>query len=97
VLLADAQCNWLANQGAQVGWRPVETPLVAQQLANRGEFVVACYVGPDPTLPGHIAVVRPAAVSRRRIESESPQATQAGIENFRSTTLARSVSIATNR
>jgi len=30
-----------------------------------------------------------AALSRRRSESEGPQGTQAGIENFRSTTLAR--------
>lgn len=89
VLLADAQCNWLANEGVRVGWSAVETPLDAQRLANRGEFVVACYESPDPTLPGHIAVVRPAAVSRRRIESEGPQVTQAGTENFRSTTLAR--------
>jgi len=89
VLLADAQCNWLADEGVRVGWRLVETPLAAQRFANRGEFVVACYESSDPTLPGHIAVVRPAAVSHRRIESQGPQVTQAGIENFRSTTLAR--------
>ncbi len=89
VLLADAQCNWLANEGVRVGWRAVETPLDAQRLANRGEFVLACYESPDPSIPGHIAVVRPAAISRRRIESEGPQVAQAGIENFRSTTLAR--------
>jgi hypothetical protein len=89
VLLANAQCAWLAHRGARVGWRPVATPLEAQQEANRGMLVLACHSDPDPALPGHIAVVRPDALSRRRIESDGPQVTQAGIENYRSTSLAR--------
>jgi hypothetical protein len=88
VLLADAQCAWLADEGLRAGWRPLESPLEAQRDANRGTLVVACYAGSDPELPGHIAVVRPEALSRRRIESEGPQVTQAGIENQRSTSLA---------
>jgi hypothetical protein len=51
-------------------------------------LTVACYVNPDAWLPGHIAVVRPEALTRRRIESEGPQVTQAGIENLRSASLA---------
>jgi len=88
LLLANAQCHWLANQGRAAGWQPVAAPLEAQTLANRGMLVVACYVDPNPVLPGHIAIVRPEALSRRRVESEGPQVTQAGIENFRSTSLA---------
>jgi hypothetical protein len=88
VLLADAQCAWLAGEGRRIGWQPVVTPLEAQRLANRGLLVLACYATRDPALPGHVAVVRPAALTRQRIESEGPQVTQAGIENYRSTSLA---------
>ena len=77
ILLADAQCRWLESEGPQSGWDSLATPLEAQQLANRGRLVVACYVNPDPRLPGHIAIVRPEALSRRRIESDGPQVTQA--------------------
>jgi hypothetical protein len=88
VLLANSQCGWLENEGRKVGWEAVATPLRAQQLANHGMLVVACYLEPDPELPGHIAIVRPQALTRHRIESDGPQITQAGIENYRSTTLA---------
>lgn len=88
VLLANAQCEWLENQGRRIGWEAVATPLEAQQLANRGMLVVACTVNPDPTESGHIAIVRPQALTHSRIEREGPQVTQAGIENFRSTSLA---------
>jgi len=88
VLLANAQCAWLRGEGRRSGWEPVETPVEAQRLANAGRLVVACYVNPDPELPGHVAIVRPEALSRHRIESEGPQVTQAGVENFRSTSLA---------
>ncbi len=88
ILLANAQCEWLGSEGLQRGWQSVATPLEAQKLANRGALVVACHVDPDAKLPGHIAIVRPAALSRRRIESEGPQITQAGIENLRSAPLA---------
>jgi len=88
VLLANAQCEWLGNEGRRVGWEAVATPREAQQLANRGMLVVACHIDPDPTLPGHIAIVRPQALTHRRIEQEGPQVTQAGIENFRSASLA---------
>ena len=88
VLLANAQCEWLENEGRRIGWEKVATALEAQRNANRGMLVVACHVDPDPMLPGHIAIVRPDALTRRRIETEGPQVTQAGVENFRSTTLA---------
>ena len=65
VMLADAQCAWLADQGRRAGWQPLESPLEAQQRAKRGTLVVACYASSDPELPGHIAVVRPEALSRR--------------------------------
>ena len=55
---------------------------------NQGWLVLACYVSPEPELPGHIAIVRPAALSRRRIDSQGPQITQAGVKNYRSASLA---------
>lgn len=88
VFLADAQCAWLGGEGAGFGWRRIASPLEAQQLANRGAFVVACYETSKAELPGHIAIIRPEAVCRRRIETEGPQITQAGVENYASTTLA---------
>jgi len=88
VFLADAQCAWLGGEGSGFGWRRVDSPLDAQQLANRGAFVVACYETSNTELPGHIAVIRPEALCRRRIETEGPQITQAGVENYPSTTLA---------
>jgi len=88
VFLADAQCAWLDDEGARVGWRTVASPLEAQELANRGALVVACFATADVELPGHIAVIRPDAVCRSRIETEGPQVIQAGVENYASTTLA---------
>jgi hypothetical protein len=88
VLLANAQCEWLTTVGPAVGWKPVAGPLEAQRLANRGWLVLACYVSPDPELPGHIAIVRPAALTRQHIDSQGPQITQAGVKNYRSASLA---------
>jgi hypothetical protein len=88
VLLANAQCEWLTTAGRAVGWQPVADPLEAQRRANAGWLVLACYTSPDPALPGHIAIVRPAALSRRHIEAQGPQITQAGVRNYRSASLA---------
>jgi hypothetical protein len=88
VLLANAQCLWLAGEkGAAAGWRPVATALEAQQRANRGELVVAAYKNPDALEPGHIAIVRPAAIDAARVEAEGPQIVQAGFDNFKSASL----------
>lgn len=43
VLLANAQNEWLADEGARQGWRSVEGSVAAQDLANRGMLVVASY------------------------------------------------------
>lgn len=89
VQLADAQCAWLGGAGLGEGWKRVASPLVAQRRANRGVLVVACYASHRRDLPGHIAIVRPAAKSRSEIEAEGPQVIQAGVENYASTSLAR--------
>lgn len=43
VLLANAQFDWLAKDGAGKGWRHLKDGSQAQEEANKGEFVVAAY------------------------------------------------------
>jgi hypothetical protein len=89
VLLANAQYDWLpSDAGREAGWRPVDSPLAAQQAANRGELVVAVYKNPNAAMPGHIAVVRPSDKTADAIEAKGPQITQAGFNNYRSADLA---------
>jgi hypothetical protein len=85
LLLASAQQDWLEGAGAAQGWKPVKTPVEAQSLANKGEFVVVTYKSPDPKKPGHIAIVRPSEKSDADIAAEGPQIIQAGKHNYIST------------
>ena len=87
ILLANAQYDWLANEGAAKGWRPLRTGIDAQATANQGQLVVAVYKNHHDDKPGHIAIVRPSGKSRMAIQAEGPQITQAGGTNYRSTTL----------
>ncbi len=89
ILLASAQCGWLRGEGRTRGWLPLRDGLEAQRYANAGNLVVACTRSPDPDEPGHIAIVRPAASTARRIEAEGPQVIQAGVRNWNSTSLKR--------
>jgi hypothetical protein len=81
ILLANAQSEWLASEGADYGWRRVPGPVEAQALANKGELVVASYRSHDDRKPGHIAIIRPAALSSSEIEADGPMSTQAGTFN----------------
>jgi hypothetical protein len=80
-LLANAQNEWLAEEGSEEGWRRVRDAVEAQALANKGELVVASYHNHRDDKPGHIAVIRPAALSRAEIEADGPMATQAATVN----------------
>jgi hypothetical protein len=86
-LLANAQNEWLAEEGARQGWRPVADAEQAQSLANRGVLVVASYRNHRDDKPGHIAIVRPAEKSREQLTQEGPQVIQAGTVNSSSTSL----------
>jgi hypothetical protein len=86
-MLADAQYDWLREEGKKEGWRPVATALESQQLANRGNLVVAIYKERDPQKPGHAAIVRPSTKSAAKIREEGPQIIQAGMTNYISTSL----------
>jgi len=87
VLLANAQYDWLAGEGAARGWREVRGGREAQESANRGLLVVATYRNRSDDKPGHIAIVRPSGKSPAQIGAEGPQITQAGGTNYLSTTL----------
>jgi hypothetical protein len=87
ILLANAQYDWLATQGAAQDWQPLKDEVDAQNHANRGFLVVATYKNHHDDKPGHIAIVRPSDKSVTALHAEGPQITQAGGTNYRSTTL----------
>ena len=87
IRLANAQADWLSRKGENYGWRAVRTPEEAQQLANSGVLVVAVYKERLPRRSGHIAIVRPKVKTLKLIREEGPQITQAGLENYASTSL----------
>jgi hypothetical protein len=80
-LLANAQNEWLAEEGSAEGWRPLDGPMEAQAAANRGRLVVAGYHNRRDDKPGHIAIVRPGSKSAGDIEAEGPDVIQAGTIN----------------
>jgi len=63
LLLANAQYDWLAREGAGHGWQPLDGAADAQDRANLGYLVVAAYKNHHEDKPGHIAIVRPSAKS----------------------------------
>jgi hypothetical protein len=87
LLLANAQYDWLADQGRQHGWLPLRDAVEAQSRANRGSLVVAVYRNHHDDKPGHIAIVRPSDKDATALQIDGPQITQAGGTNYRSTTL----------
>lgn len=87
VLLANAQNEWLANEGSDAGWRRLRDPFEAQAAANRGQLVVASYHNHRDNKPGHIAIVRPTDMRARDIAAEGPNVIQAGTINSASISL----------
>jgi hypothetical protein len=87
LLLANAQYDWLAGEGAARGWRQLADGIEAQHLANQGWLVLAAYKNHHEDKPGHIAIVRPSNKSVAALREEGPQITQAGGTNYRSVAL----------
>jgi hypothetical protein len=85
--LANAQADWLLTQGPKHGWKQVTSPAEAQRLANAGSLVVASFKESDPKRSGHIAIVRPSLRDRQALNQEGPAIIQAGMHNYRATTL----------
>jgi hypothetical protein len=86
-LLANAQYDWLRQEGASNGWKAVSSPYEAQRLANQGYLVVATFKEANSKKSGHIAIVRPNTRSTSQIQKEGPEIIQAGMTNFNSTSL----------
>ena len=89
VLLANAQFDWLPKEGVAAGWSSVANGVAAQDLANRGQVVVAVCQNADPKKSGHIAIVRPGKKTPQQIAAEGPDVIQAGGTNFNSASLKR--------
>jgi len=81
-LLANAQFDWLQTYNATTeGWVKVNSGLEAQNLANKGYLVVTVFKNADEHKPGHIAVIRPAIKTLKKLNREGPQTTQSGATN----------------
>lgn len=86
-LLANAQQDWLKENGSQNGWQQLKDDVEAQDLANKGYLVLASYKNPNPEKSGHIAIVRPYEKNIEDIKAEGPEIIQAGQYNYNSTSL----------
>jgi hypothetical protein len=86
-LLANAQFDWLPSQGLAKGWTPVRDGVEAQDLANRGQIVVAVCKNSDPKKSGHAAVIRPGTRTAEEIAQDGPDIIQAGGHNYNSARL----------
>lgn len=81
-LLANAQYDWLqTNMATHEGWEKVNTGVDAQNLANKGYLVVTVFKNADEKRPGHIAIIRPAVKTLKKLAKEGPQTTQSGLTN----------------
>ena len=86
-LLANAQNEWLAEEGAARGWVRLADADQAQAAANRGQLVVTSYHNHHDDRPGHIAIVRPGNKTAEQIAAEGPDVIQAGAVNKTSISL----------
>jgi hypothetical protein len=80
-LLANAQNEWLAEEGPARGWHRLADAHEAQAAANRGLLVVASYHNHHDDRPGHIAIVRPGTKAPEQVAAEGPDVIQAGSVN----------------
>ncbi|MDE2385777.1 MAG: hypothetical protein KGO53_14270 [Alphaproteobacteria bacterium] len=88
-LLANAQFEWLLTDGQAEGWMQLADMAAAQDAANQGQLVLAAYHNHKDDKPGHIAIVRPGTKSSSQLAAEGPDITQAGLDNFRVTTVKK--------
>ena len=86
-LLANAQNEWLAEEGAARGWVRLADADQAQAAANRGLLVVASYHNHHDDRPGHIAIVRSGSKTAEQMAAEGPDVIQAGSVNKTSISL----------
>jgi hypothetical protein len=91
VLLSNGQYDWLTGKSAaDAGWKQVLSGDVyenAEMMANRGMVVIAICKNPDEKKPGHVALVMPADISRRKLAETGPVLIMAGTHNHNSVSL----------
>ncbi len=89
-LLASAQTLWFSSaEGTRRGWEELAGAQAAQSRANAGALVVISYASPNPSRPGHIAIVRPSLKTKQQLQDEGPQIAQAGALNSTNDTALR--------
>lgn len=76
-LNGNATIGWLEKHGTDNGWRTVSAE-EAKTMADNGQPVVATWKNPNPSNPGHVAMVRPGEYT----DSDTPRIAQAGWNNF---------------
>jgi hypothetical protein len=85
-LLANAQYDWLSSPDAgKKGWKAIAAGNnyeEVQQYANNGYVVIAVIKSKDVRSPGHIALVRPAEISKEKLAASGPMLIMAGTHNF---------------
>jgi hypothetical protein len=84
--LSNRQQVWLQTTGKHKGWKELDSAVTAQKLANAGVLVLVSWKSPEPKKPGHIAIVRPAAVTTDAVTKFGPRIVQAGGKNANDTT-----------
>ena len=86
LLANNAQYDWLSSPDAgKKGWKAITAGNnyeEAQQYANNGYVVIAVIKNKDLRLPGHIALVRPAEISKEKLAESGPMLIMAGTHNF---------------
>lgn len=88
--LANAQFDWLGSEAAKkAGWVALKDGAAAQAAANDGRLVLASLKNPDPTRPGHIALVRPGSKDAELMGKEGPDVMQAGGTNALRTSMRK--------
>jgi hypothetical protein len=86
ILLANNQANWLATNTDD--WYPVDNMVDAQHMVNTGALAVASWLNPDPSQPGHIAVLRPSNRTDASIDTLGPEECQSGDNNYADTNIS---------
>lgn len=95
--MANYQDLWFkTNNETPYGWLTISNSstnmIQAQDLANQGNLVIACYLNPDINDSGHTAVIFPYSNTVANIEAVGPEECQAGTYNYNLTNVEQGFS-----
>ena len=86
ILLSNAQADWLdSEKGRSEGWQVIMGNNLyenVQNMANGGKVVLAVFKNPDPSKPGHIALIMPTKFPKEEIIESGPKLIMAGEKNW---------------